>query len=87
MRANTGHVRGAALSLCRKAEQEVLGSGPCLCGQISASRFWQRLDEAMGTEGQTSAGKLRFRGEELSEQAQMRCADRPRRREYLAATA
>ena len=37
---DTGHVRGAALSLCRKAEQEVLGSGPCLCGQISASRFW-----------------------------------------------
>src|SRR4051794_12553111 len=39
MRANTGHVRRAALSGCLATEDEGADFDVCLCGPISASRF------------------------------------------------
>jgi hypothetical protein len=51
--ANTGPVRGVALSLCRKIEDEGPHFGVCLCGPISVSRFHKRIAGAIGAERAT----------------------------------
>ena len=43
MRANTGHVRRAALSGCLATEDEGADFDVCLFGPISASRFYARI--------------------------------------------
>jgi hypothetical protein len=45
-----GHLRRAALSACRKTEDEGPDFGVCLCGPISASRFDKRIARASGAE-------------------------------------